>query len=320
VQEDLVEEYADEFDVEFPMYEPPGWIDQARDGWWTWILEGYSSDRGEAARIVTGHCKDLWVGKCKRVKEHISSENANPPYPRRSFASPHIWFTFIHKGLFFRSVFNLDATSPRAVHIVLAVLAHITFAREGRTQAGQLRAIRFAETSRSIIDHALTSGSKDPTLAQAALLLCGFECQPHILHSPSRTTGAIIFVNTIGQACWQTQMDGNNALVSRGPLAQYPRAIITPDEERAQGDIAPHLRAWAGMPAWLDEWNLGEVRKEEMRRMVWTATAMSASLRLCCWMLEKPEAKPPATKPEQVSTASSPSQPSLPAQRRLEPL
>jgi hypothetical protein len=59
VQEDLVEEYADEFDVEFPMYEPPGWIDQARDGWWTWILEGYSSDRGEAARIVTGHCKDL---------------------------------------------------------------------------------------------------------------------------------------------------------------------------------------------------------------------------------------------------------------------
>jgi hypothetical protein len=53
VQEDLVEEYADEFDVEFPMYEPPGWIDQA------WILEGYSSDRGEAARIVTGHCKDL---------------------------------------------------------------------------------------------------------------------------------------------------------------------------------------------------------------------------------------------------------------------
>jgi hypothetical protein len=111
------------------------------------------------------------VGKCKRVKEHISSENANPPYPRRSFASPHIWFTFIHKGLFFRSVFNLDATSPRAVHIVLAVLAHITFAREGRTQAGQLRAIRFAETSRSIIDHALTSGSKDPTLAQAALLI-----------------------------------------------------------------------------------------------------------------------------------------------------
>lgn len=206
------------------------------------------------------------------------------------------------------------------MHIVLAVLAHITFAREGRTQAGQLRAIRFAETSRSIIDHALTSGSKDPTLAQAALLLCGFECQPHILHSPSRTTGAIIFVNTIGQACWQTRMDGNNALVSRGPLARYPRAIIAPEEQRAQGEIAPHLRAWAGMPAWLDEWNLGEVRKEEMRRMVWTATAMSASLRLCCWMLEKPEANPPATKPEQVSTESISSQPCLPAHRRLEPL
>jgi hypothetical protein len=56
--EGVWEEYDGEVD-ELPMYEPPGWVDQARDGWWSWILEGFSASRSEAARMVEGHCKAL---------------------------------------------------------------------------------------------------------------------------------------------------------------------------------------------------------------------------------------------------------------------
>ena len=42
-----------------PMYTPPGRMGDARDGWWNWILEVYSSNRAEATNIVVDMCQEL---------------------------------------------------------------------------------------------------------------------------------------------------------------------------------------------------------------------------------------------------------------------
>ena len=50
---------ASEDHEEHNLYVTPGNIPEARQGWWTWILDGYSRDRRQAFDIVTQMCKVL---------------------------------------------------------------------------------------------------------------------------------------------------------------------------------------------------------------------------------------------------------------------
>ena len=43
----------------FPLYQPPGRVEDARDGWWRWILDGYSKDHRQAQDTVVSLCKSL---------------------------------------------------------------------------------------------------------------------------------------------------------------------------------------------------------------------------------------------------------------------
>lgn len=42
-----------------PMYTPPGRMEDARQEWWQWILDGYSADSAVAVNTVVDMCKEL---------------------------------------------------------------------------------------------------------------------------------------------------------------------------------------------------------------------------------------------------------------------
>jgi hypothetical protein len=98
-------------------------------------------------------------------------------------------------------------------------------------------------------------------------------------------------------------MDEGNYLVSRGPLGGFPTAQDTLDTTVPDEDVAPHLRAWANPPSWYEDWTIGEIRKEEMRRMIWTAASIAASMLLARWLLNKSSFVLPIMRPEKVSSA-----------------
>lgn len=46
-------------DLAIPMYTPPGRMEEARQEWWQWILDGYSADSAVAVNTVVDMCKEL---------------------------------------------------------------------------------------------------------------------------------------------------------------------------------------------------------------------------------------------------------------------
>ena len=50
-----------EVSPKLPMYVPPGQMEEAREGWWNWILKTCSTDRTHASHQVINMCRDLCV-------------------------------------------------------------------------------------------------------------------------------------------------------------------------------------------------------------------------------------------------------------------
>lgn len=131
----------------------------------------------------------------------------------------------------------------------------------------------------------------DPTLAQAALVLAVFETCPHPQHNFLRVASALKMMDSIIGAFQLLAMDVSDARVSIFVPGDVPRiqqsstGVIStrtprppvldagsPENERA----AVHT-TWSPTPQWPTEWDLAETRKDEARRLCWTASGIVAS-------------------------------------------
>ncbi|BEJ16347.1 hypothetical protein CspHIS471_0509520 [Cutaneotrichosporon sp. HIS471] len=184
----------------------PGNLDQDRSSWWETLFA--STPRDRVVRLCDDFLKDC-----------------------------DIWFSFFHRGLFFKSFFAQDM----GAHVVYAVLAHMTFLGEGHTEAGRKRALCFAEEARSMVAHCLTAGYYEPTLVQTALLLVAFEFQPHTWQNLGRVASALGFMEGCAKAC----------------LPYWSGPTTT--------DLPPQAALTSG------------IRKEEMRQMCWTLSHLAAN-------------------------------------------
>ena len=50
-----------------PLYDPPGDIDHARDGWWSWILSAYPGGRAQRQQTVIDNIKYLCVSSLRQA-------------------------------------------------------------------------------------------------------------------------------------------------------------------------------------------------------------------------------------------------------------
>ena len=138
----------------------------------------------------------------------------------------------------------------------------------------------YIEECKSLIDYALQSGSKDPSLAHAAIILTVFEFQPHFLHSSKRAEEALLLLDKVGMACWDTQIDKDFFEKAGAPFQDHSNKHPHYGQSKLDDEesIAFHVRNWALLPPWTTSTSVGEIRKEEMRRMVWIGVSMAAAL------------------------------------------
>lgn len=142
--------------------------------------------------------------------------------------------------------------------------------------------MRYAEEAYRVIDFHLVAGSKDPSLAQAAIILGCFEMLPHVKHSSARMASALMYIDTCAQACLLTHLDAQDPHVSRD-IVGLPRSrplLLGSGSESSANTVAGPPPAWSNSPAWSREWGQAEIQKEEMRRMCWTASSLAAQFSL----------------------------------------
>lgn len=156
------------------------------------------------------------------------------------------------------------------------MMAFATLCRWSREYDAQLRALRYAEEANKVIEYTLIAGSKDPTIAQAALVLVLFELLPHAMHSVARMGAAMIHLDACGMACFAIKADETNASVS-SDLFDLPRT--------RQIANLPASQVWRAKkhrhePIWCSSWTTTDVKREEMRRMCWTASSLAANFSL----------------------------------------
>ncbi|WVQ80933.1 hypothetical protein IAT38_003040 [Cryptococcus sp. DSM 104549] len=247
------------------LFIPPGNIQAAKDGWWSWILSKFSDDRQVANHMVVSACSTF-------------------------FSDRYIWLDFLQPNVFFHSLFyGEESGSPilrlrAAPHILLAILAHVTLLREGQTLEGQQRAFMFVAEALSLISYCLHAGSQDPSLFAAGLILTTVESQPHAYHSPDRVTSFLRLLDGIGMSVYAHHLDADVHTVSTS-LVGYPRArsiapvgptLDTVTSTKSDGK----LEAQAVEPLWNPNWTQAEMCKEEMRRMCWCASGILANYTL----------------------------------------
>lgn len=204
-----------------------------------------------------------------------------------SFQEGYLFHNFFNRRTFFRSMFSADARLSLAPHVVLAMLAQVTLSRDVHDPMSGLQSLLFAQEARNIVEYCLNSGSRDPTLAQAALVLGVYEMLPNPRHSQERSEAAQLLIDACVRACLSHTLDAD----ASGRIREIPdqdvemydtsrrsiEAVSRSPDAPYEVAVNKRLDKWASLPAWAAEWSLAEIQKEEMRRMYWSASAQGAS-------------------------------------------
>ncbi|ODN94220.1 hypothetical protein L198_05074 [Cryptococcus wingfieldii CBS 7118] len=247
----------------FKMYDAPGNIGAASEGWWLWILSQYDTDRRLAISTVVRSCNAF-------------------------FTDSQMWSTFLNKPMFFSSLLtntSSDNGTPSlraAPHILLSILALVTLLQQGHTPEGHTLALLFNREAQSILSYCVQTGSQDPSLMAAAIVIAIFETIPHKGHNDDRLGDALVMLDGIGCIVFSSRLDADDDRVTSDMLG-LPRltwdAATSVNSQKSQGklEIDATVAIWAQVPGWGENWSPGEMWKEEMRRMCWTASSMAAS-------------------------------------------
>ncbi|ODN82030.1 hypothetical protein, variant [Cryptococcus amylolentus CBS 6039] len=257
----------------FKMYDAPGNIGAASEGWWRWILSQYDTDRRLAISKVVKSCNAF-------------------------FTDSSMWSSFLNKPMFFSSLLtntSSDNGTPSlraAPHILLAILSLVTLLQQGHTPEGHALALLFNREAQSILSYCVQAGSQDPSLMAAAIVIAIFETMPHKDHKDDRLGDALVMLDGIGCTVFSSRLDADDDRVTSDMLG-LPRltwdAAASVNLQKSQGklDMDATVASWAQVPGWGENWSPGEMWKEEMRRMCWTASSIAASHSLWKFMVGK---------------------------------
>jgi hypothetical protein len=230
------------------------------------------------------------------------------------------WFSFFHKSLFLAQLHHPEERLRIQPSLILAMFSITTLAKSGREEPGgpdRKRALVYADAAQSMLQQSIISQSMDPTMAQAALILTAFEAYPHTHHASHRFANALQNLDTIIQSFQLLAMDVNDERASIFIPNQLPllandsedvlpvrpiKADTSSTDSSPQGQVTSR---WAPEPAWPVEWSVGQIRQDEMRRMVWTASSMAGHLSQFRNMTGEQPLELYMTKPENVSSKRS---------------
>lgn len=176
--------------------------------------------------------------------------------------------------------------------------------QKGHTPEGQQLALLFQREAQSILNYCISAGSQDPSLVAAAIVIATFEMQPHVEHTTDRLVAAVLMLDGIGLSVFSSRLDADDVRVSTSitglPRLTHSNVLATTARER-EVQLEPSITKWAQVPAWANHWSAGDIWKEEMRRMLWAASSISATLSLWLFMVGKSSYNLEISHPERVS-------------------
>ncbi|KZS98636.1 hypothetical protein SISNIDRAFT_472465 [Sistotremastrum niveocremeum HHB9708] len=175
--------------------------------------------------------------------------------------------------------------------LVLAGLALATLMRSseiGLGQSGRLQALELRNAAQASLQSSYESGWIDTTLAQAALILALFEASAHPDHTAERAATSLLYLDWIIKRLNLTRLDEHDPETStftqtavpvvprQSPIPGQANCGCTPSYRLPSGDISTSP-IWNCAPDWDPRWSLADVRREESRRLCWSALTLVAA-------------------------------------------
>ncbi|KAK7692152.1 hypothetical protein QCA50_003771 [Cerrena zonata] len=213
--------------------------------------------------------------------------------------SSSYWLFFINPAVFFDDIQDDHRRSQMQPSLVLSALALATLMKSSEIEhstAGRTRALYLRDMAQATLEEACTAQSVDFTLAEAALILALFESSSHPKYSSERAKNALEFMDRIIMTLSLTFTDTHDPDVSRYAPHGVPMVHIPqPLNKTCQClDPSTNLELQSGFsftfnPPWGTDWTLEEIRREECRRICWSAlTLVSSHTSQCAAFHEEP--------------------------------
>ncbi|ETW81210.1 hypothetical protein HETIRDRAFT_245172, partial [Heterobasidion irregulare TC 32-1] len=210
------------------------------------------------------------------------------------FTQSSYWLTFINTPFFLRNLYDQDERSRIQPSLVLAGLALATLVRSSELElgaAGRHRAIRLRDAAQSALEASSASQWIDLGLAEAAMFLALFETSAHPQYSAARSDSALMFLDNIVASLRLTYLDANDPDPIDYSVAGVPVAHSGDYEVPKRCECiniplgVPYVaskESWSFVPAWDSSWSPSDIRKEETRRLCWSALMLAANHTSSC--------------------------------------
>ncbi|KZT18418.1 hypothetical protein NEOLEDRAFT_1080339 [Neolentinus lepideus HHB14362 ss-1] len=234
----------------------------SRKTWWDELVETYSSSQDQSA---------------KNIIEDLSF----------LFNTTNLLLSFINVPLLVRSLNDPAERGRMQPALIYAALAVATLLKASEIElgaSGRNRALWFRQAAQNALENSWSSQWIDPGLAAAALLCAIFESSAHPQSSSERLAESLSFLDSIIRTLNLTALDAHEPDVStfvRGAVpVVYRSSRYPPMKEclcRPQEDPAEQLTyAWTSTPVWEQNWSDAEVKREECRRLCWSALSLAS--------------------------------------------
>ncbi|TDL24298.1 hypothetical protein BD410DRAFT_786409 [Rickenella mellea] len=240
-----------------------------RKMWWDDLLNEYSHTRDQST---------------KDIEEDLSF----------LFRTSNYWLSFVNEKLFFRTLWDDTEREKIQPSLVLSALALATLMKSseiGFGEPGRKRALYLRNTAQASLEAAWNAHRVDTTLAEAAMILALFESSAHPEHTADRACNSLVFLDEIIHALALTTMDAGDpdvtVFVSNAApivprthstdITAHKRCYCAPAAHSSTLMRDPLSATWTSSPGWDVGMTVPEIRREEIRRLCWSALALAAA-------------------------------------------
>ncbi|KAH8107663.1 hypothetical protein BXZ70DRAFT_1013538 [Cristinia sonorae] len=236
----------------------------------------------------TQHSRSIWWGNLLHALSDNDDHEQALNFLRQelefllTFSS--YWLFFFNKEALFRTLSDPHERLTIQPALIMASLALASLMKSSQIElgsAGRNRALFWRNSAQAALEVACKVEEIDYTLAEAALILAVFESSAHPEHSTQRTNDALtlmdrIIVNLSLQLGDITDPDATNFEENAVPSVIIDH-YTTPKRCCCFNVPLPQEFSFAYNPPWDPHWNADEMRKEECRRICWSALTLIAT-------------------------------------------
>ncbi|GBE80437.1 hypothetical protein SCP_0301520 [Sparassis crispa] len=214
------------------------------------------------------------------------------------FIAGGYWLSFFHLPTFLLDLHNSDRRSRTQPALIMSGLALATLMKSSQIEQGaegRSRALYLRDSAQALLEAACNTQSIDYRLAEAALILALFESSCHPQYTPERAANALQFLDRIIQVLSLCSVDIHNPDTSMFgsvsvPVVYMPgnyrppkKCSCTPMSHSPGSDpIHDRCPCFSYNPPWDPNWSEAELRREECRRLCWSALTLVTNYTFQC--------------------------------------